>query len=171
MRIYCVIATKNRVDLLQTALNSVHSQTKPPNKIIIISDSTDSNYEEEKKLIQKTDIILKDKYKNNYAGSLNTAIDYIIKEEYLNESQFNISDIYIAFLDDDDTWRKNYLEICKQYLYDFPDFVVAGLNYITDNNEEGEKLEIPKLLKKDSFLASNPHIQGSNTFIKLETIL
>ena len=171
MRIYCVIATKNRVDLLQTALNSVHSQTKPPNKIIIISDSTDSNYKEEKKLIQKTDIILKDKYKNNYAGSLNTAIDYIIKEEYLNESQFNISDIYIAFLDDDDTWRNNYLEICKQYLYDFPDFVVAGLNYITDNNEEGEKLEIPKLLKKDSFLASNPHIQGSNTFIKLETIL
>ena len=171
MRIYCVITTKNRVELFQKALNSVHDQTKSPNKIIIISDSTDDNYEKEKKLILKTDTILRDIYERNYAGSLNTAIDYIIKEEYTNESQFNIKDIYIAFLDDDDTWRKNYLEVCRQYLYDSPDFVAAGLNYIKDNNKEGEKLEIPKILNKHSFLCSNPHIQGSNTFIKLETIL
>ena len=171
MRIYCVITTKNRVELFKRALDSVHAQTKQPNKIIIVSDSENQNFEEEKKLISKTDIILRDLYTNNYAGSLNTALDYILKEEIANESEFNLSDIYIAFLDDDDTWRKNYLEKCRQYLYDFPDFVVAGINYIKDGNKEGEKLSIPKALDKGSFLSSNPHIQGSNTFIKLETLL
>ena len=171
MRIYCVITTKNRVKLFKKALDSVYAQTKKPNKIIIVSDSENQNFEEEKKLISKTDIILRDLYTNNYAGSLNTALDYILKEEIANESEFNLSDIYIAFLDDDDTWRKNYLEKCRQYLYDFPDFVVAGINYIKDGNKEVEKLSIPKALDKGSFLSSNPHIQGSNTFIKLETLL
>ena len=171
MSIYCVIATKNRVELLQKAFNSVLEQTKKPNKIIIASDSDDNNYEQEKNLVLNKAVILRDKYERNYAGNLNTAIDYIIKEEYNNQSIFNISDIYVAFLDDDDTWRKNYLETCKKYLYDSPDFVVAGLNYIEDNNKEGKKLAVPKILNKESFLSSNPHIQGSNTFIKLETLL
>ena len=153
MRIYCVITTKNRVKLFKKALDSVYAQTKKPNKIIIVSDSENQNFEEEKKLISKTDIILRDLYTNNYAGSLNTALDYILKEEIANESEFNLSDIYIAFLDDDDTWRKNYLEKCRQYLYDFPDFVVAGINYIKDGNKEGEKLSIPKALDKGSFLS------------------
>ena len=171
MRIYCIIATKNRVELFQEALKSVHVQTKKPNKIIIISDSTDDNYEKEIKLVSKNDIIIKDEYEHNYAGSLNTALNYILKEEYINESIFNINDIYLAFLDDDDTWRENYLEICEQYLYDFPDFVVAGLFRIDDKKKEGEKLEVFKELSIENFLTSNPHIQGSNTFIKLETLL
>ena len=171
MKIYCVIATKNRLELLQKALHSVEDQTKVPNKIIIVSDSDDDIYEKEKNLILKNSILLRDKYEHNYAGNLNTAIDYIIKEEINNEQIFDISNIYIAFLDDDDTWRKNYIEICSKHLYDRPDFVVAGLNYIEDNNLEGKKLEVSKKLNIESFLASNPHIQGSNTFIRLETIL
>ena len=77
MRIYCIITTKNRVELFKRALDSVHAQTKQPNKIIIVSDSENQNFEEEKKLISKNDIILRDLYTNNYAGSLNTALDYI----------------------------------------------------------------------------------------------
>jgi len=171
MRIYCVIATKNRVELLQKALNSVHNQTKKPNKIIIVSDSDHDNYEKEKNLALNNSVILRDKYESNYAGNLNTAIDYIITEEYNNQSIFDISGIYIAFLDDDDTWRREYLETCIKYLYDAPDFVVASLNYIEDGNKDGKKLTVPKILNKESFLSSNPHIQGSNTFIKLETLL
>ena len=124
MSIYCVITTKNRVELFQKALKSVQEQTKKPNKIIVVSDSDHDNYEKEKNLALNNAVILRDKYESNYAGNLNTAIDYIIKEEYNNQSIFDISNIYIAFLDDDDTWRKNYLETCRKYLYDSPDFVV-----------------------------------------------
>ena len=53
MKIYCVIATKNRLELLQKALHSVEDQTKVPNKIIIVSDSDDDIYEKEKNLILK----------------------------------------------------------------------------------------------------------------------
>ena len=147
MKIYCVITTKNRVEFLEKALSSVRGQTKKPDQIIIASDSDDDNYKTERNFIKNnTDniVLLKDEYEHNYAGNLNTAIDYIIREEIRAQSIFDISKIYLAFLDDDDTWKNNYLEICKKYLYDSPDFVVAGLNYKKDNNKDGEKLEIPK---------------------------
>lgn len=170
MKIYSIITTKNRVELFKKALCSIREQIKKPYKIIIVSDSDNENYEKEKKLISNSEVLLRDEYEHNYGGSLNTAIDYIIKEEKNNNSIFDISNIYLAFLDDDDSWRNNYLEICKKYLYDSPDFVVAGLNYLDDNNE-GKELKVPEILNKESFLSSNPHIQGSNTFIKLETLL
>ena len=171
MKIYCIITTKNRFELFNNSFNSVQKQTKKPFKIIIVSDSDNDIYEKEKNLISTKGILLKDKYEHNYAGSLNTAIDYIINEEINNNDIFDISKIYLAFLDDDDTWRENYLETCRKYLYDSPDFVAASLNYIEDTNTKGKKLELPKTLNKDSFLDKNPHIQGSNTFIKLETLL
>ena len=170
MKVYCVITTKNRIELFKKAFNSVQEQTKKPFQIIIISDSDDSNYEKEKALISKNGILLKDEYEHNYAGSLNTAIDHIIKEE-MNNNKFDLSNIYVAFLDDDDTWRKNYLETCIKHLYDSPYFVAAYLNYIEDNNPNGKKLEVSSILNKSSFLYTNPHIQGSKTFIKLETLL
>lgn len=51
MKVYCVITTKNRIELFKKAFNSVQEQTKKPFQIIIISDSDDSNYEKEKALI------------------------------------------------------------------------------------------------------------------------
>ena len=171
MKIYSIITTKNRFDLFKNAFTSVLNQTKKPFQIIIISDSENYIYKKEKNFVAKNGVLLQDKYEHNYAGSLNTAIDYIIKEEINYNDIFDMSKIYLAFLDDDDTWRENYLETCMKYLYDYPDFVVASLNYIKDNDTKGEKLEAPKKLSKESFLASNQHIQGSNTFIRLETLL
>ena len=49
------------------------------------------------------------------------------------------------------------------------DFAITGLIY---KYEEGEKkLSIPDKLSINDFLRKNPHIQGSNTFVKLKTLL
>lgn len=50
-----------------------------------------------------------------------------------------------------------------------PDFLITGLNY--SSGEKSFPLSIPTSLNKSSFLANNPHIQGSNSFIKLSTLL
>ena len=45
MRIYAVIATKNRRILFERALISVLSQTRKSYKIVVLCDSVDNNFE------------------------------------------------------------------------------------------------------------------------------
>lgn len=167
--IIVVIATKNRPDLFALASGSVSKQTKKPSEVIVTSDSTDENKEIERSIcLYYGFTFIEDKYTHNYAGNLNTAIDYIIKAKLI-DSKEGIKDTYIAFLDDDDTWDYSYLEKCSKALKEDTDFVVAGLFYETD--EKRFPLDIPVKLTKKSFLGSNPHIQGSNTFVKMTTLL
>ncbi len=167
--VIAVVATKNRVEFLEKALYSISIQVKKPDRVIIVSDSVFENYQEEVVLAQKYNYeIIQDAYESNYAGSLNTAIDSIL-HNWITHRSFNLSNTYIAFLDDDDTWNNTYIEKCLESLNNNDDFVVSGLNYITET--KNFPLNIPTKLNKNSFLATNPHIQGSNTFIKLSTIL
>ena len=71
-------------------------------------------------------------------------------------------------MDDDDLWDEEYILSCENALND-EDFVVSGLLYC---NEQGERpLSIPHELSVESFLRGNPHLQGSNTFVKMSTLL
>ena len=99
---------------------------------------------------------------------LNTAIDNIVLRHVIHNSE-DPNEIYIAFLDDDDAWRENYIEKCSAKLISKPDFVVAGLNYHSEENDS--QLSVPSSFNKSSFLSKNPHVQGSNTFIRLATLL
>ena len=167
--IIVVVATKNRVDILQKALESITVQTKKPLDVFVTSDSTIENEIIEKNLCAKYNFhYIKDKYSHNYAGNLNTAIEYIFSK-YAYNNRYNLSNLFIAFLDDDDTWHKEYLRECWNAHAAETDIVVCGLNYHTD--EKTFPLSIPHDLTLSSFLKGNPHIQGSNTFVKFSTLL
>lgn len=163
-----IIATKNRNELLKTALDSALNQSRKLDELIVVSDSDGDCFYKDKNLCEEKCIFLKDRYTRNYAGNLNTAIDNIVLRHLIHNEE-DPDDIYIAFLDDDDSWKPNYIESCYSKLLGKPDFVVAGLNYFSEGKEF--PLTVPKELSKSSFLAKNPHIQGSNTFIKLSTLL
>lgn len=164
-----IIATKNRINLLNIAIQSVLSQTKQPDEVIIASDSDENNQLKEKKLCSNFGFtFIKNIYAKNYAGNLNSAIDYIVSSRMIEENN-SIDDIFIAFLDDDDYWHIDYLSLCSKAIKKDTDFVVAGLIYHSDNKTE--YLSIPNDLTVQSFLEKNPHIQGSNTFIRLTTLL
>ena len=173
-KIVVCIATKNRPEFLKNALDSVLNQTYLADQILVISDSDEMIFSIEKTICQDLKISNLKLFKNtekefnhNYAGSLNYGIF-----QYIN---FNINEIdrfertYFAFLDDDDTWDQNYLKKALNSIKNNEDFVVSGLNFITDHGVK--KLSIPQTLNIKSFLIKNPHLQGSNTFIKLSTLL
>jgi len=167
--IIVVVATKNRVDILQQALESISIQTKKPLDVFVTSDSTLENEIVEKNLCSKYDFhYLKDKYTHNYAGNLNTAIECIFSK-YAYDNHYDLNNLFIAFLDDDDAWHKEYLRECWDAHTAETDIVVCGLNYHTD--EKTFLLSIPHELTLNSFLKGNPHIQGSNTFVKFSTLL
>lgn len=167
MEIIAIITTKNRTELFARALQSVLSQTRRADEIIVVTDSTNENKAIEKRLIENSGVtILDDKNAHNYAGSLNTAIHYILQKNLFLQKDYK--NTYVAFLDDDDIWLNTYLEKAEKSLRG-EDFLVSGLIYC---NEDGAKrLSIPQILSVDSFLKGNPHIQGSNTFVKLDILL
>ena len=80
----------------------------------------------------------------------------------------SVDDIYIATLDDDDIWDREYLKKAEDSI-DRKDFLISGLLY--DNGKNVESLSIPQSVSISDFLSGNPHIQGSNTFVKLTVLL
>ena len=167
MKIIGVVTTKNRFEYFERAFRSAISQKRKLDQLIVVSDSEVEVKESEKRIAENASaIFLEDKYTHNYAGSLNTAIHYILEKNLFESADYERT--YLAFLDDDDFWDEEYILSCENALND-EDFVVSGLLYC---NEQGERpLSIPHELSVESFLCGNPHLQGSNTFVKMSTLL
>ena len=103
MRIAAVIVTHNRIELLPRALKSIKEQSRQPNFVYIISNSTADNFLKEQKLCADFSFQILENYRTeNYAGALNTSVEKIIRENGISE------DLYFASLDDDDEWLPNY---------------------------------------------------------------
>ena len=168
--IISLITTKNRESFCP-ALKSVTSQTRKADYLIVVSDS-DNNFvpREQKLTVRAGGVYLRKRHNHthNYAGSLNMGIDYIV-ENIVIKKGIDVDRIYLATIDDDDIWSENYLEECANALDGNSDFVVTGLNYHSGITKE--QLSIPQTLTIHSFLQGNPHVQGSNTFVKLSSLM
>ena len=139
-------------------------QTRKPDYVYIISNSTEENYESEKKMCADCGFtILKNQRTKNNAGALNTGIEEIVK-------QFGISEyVYIAFLDDDDEWLPNYLKTIEEDNNRNYDFIASEI--VRDNGLFKNYQKLPDILSMESFLKGNPGIGNSNIIVKLTTIL
>ncbi|AXG70810.1 putative glycosyl transferase [Kordia sp. SMS9] len=163
MKIIAVIATHNRCQLLKRALQSVMEQRYTPNAIFVVSDSDPQYHEAEEKICQEVPCtFLKNKRTSNYAGALNTALEAIIKVYDLTNN------LYVAFLDDDDTWHTDYLHTIIQTKQRVAIYLT---NIIRIAKDHQKKMQLPLRLSDQDFLMGNPGIGGSNTFVRLKTLL
>lgn len=78
---------------------------------------------------------------------------------------------YVAILDDDDQWDSDHLRICEVTAGSagWPDVVISGIR-MRINGEEVPR-DPPRTLFIEDFLMGNPGWQGSNTFIRLSTLI
>ena len=79
---------------------------------------------------------------------------------------------FVAILDDDDSWAETYLERCEQAIGENGlDMVAAGLVFHRYQDTETEIYHPPSSLEVGDLLVRNPHIQGSNLFVRLRNML
>jgi len=164
MKIAAVVITCNRLALLPRALNSIREQNRKPDFVLIVSNSTSENFEAEKIICNEFGyIICQNKRTNNYTGGLNQSVEEIINRFGITE------ELYFASLDDDDEWLPEYLKTIEVYNTDNFDLLIASL--LRKSQTENLLLTLPNELTEKDFLVGNPGVGGSNTFIRLTTLL
>ncbi|MCG5497543.1 glycosyltransferase family A protein [Ectothiorhodospira variabilis] len=130
MNIVAVINTFNRVSELRAALDSIESQLRKPDSVIVVDDgSTDG-----------TQVFME-----GFTKRCSLPLRYIRKENSGLYPSRNVGLIaaegdYIAFLDDDDSWRKDHLHRCEQLASKNSQATVVG-GFIS--SDDGDTLVIP----------------------------
>ncbi len=167
-----LIATKNRPESLKKALHSIVCQTTKPDTILVISDC---NCEYEKTTRQTVQEVartfphirlIQNQRTKNLSGAMNTGIETLIEDSFIPELS------YCAILDDDDEWEPEYLSCCLEKAESEKcDLVISGLIRYETQDDEGICLSIPDSLSVSDFFVGNPHVQGSNIFVRFSTLL
>ena len=163
MNFAVVILTKNRDEYLKDALRSVSTQKLKPSCVIVIENA--GSYKTKK--IVKTTFAKKQKYiykqiiKIKNVATLRNMASKIAKTEYL------------AFLDDDDYWSKNYLYQAKKNLKKKKyDMIVTNINRV--DNKRISKFTFfgsDTFFEVKDFLNKNPGTLCSNLIVKKDTFI
>lgn len=169
VHIAVLIATRDRPELLASrAIPSVVAQTRRPDLLVVVDDSNASPVQErDRRNVESSSLsgaFLLNMRTDGAAGAWNTGLDHILRRTSEPATW------YVAVLDDDDWWEPNHLEVCATVARGGADMVVSGL-VRHEGQEPGVKLSIPDALVVDDFLGGNPHVQGSNLFVKLDVLL
>lgn len=163
-----IISVTRKELLLRVALPSVLMQTKLPDNVYLVSDTEDDILVSEAKELSSGRVPMKfllNQREKNVSGAMNTALSEILADGYDPHTTF------VATLDDDDWWEKDYLEACYNAAIPDMDWVVPGIIRHESVSGEVKYLSIPDNLTEKAFLRGNPHVQGSNLFIRLSRIL
>lgn len=150
-----IIPTHNRPFFLRRAILSVINQSVVF-EIIVIDDSSSRCKNKNVEIIKRFPSI-------NYFSIDTKGVSY---SRNFGASQAKSK--YIAFLDDDDYWLKDYLESCLELAETkFSNLILTGFLEERNGILTEEKIPFPTLVKNDFFI-KNPGIRGSNIFILRE---
>ncbi len=149
-----VIPTYNRCELLKRAIDSVINQSLDDWELIIVDNYSTDN----------TKMLVKN-YKNQkikYFQVKNLGV--IAKSRNLGIKKSKGE--FIAFLDSDDWWYSNKLEVILKYITDY-DFIYHDMDVYVDNKKTKEKLRVRNLkspIFDDLMVNANAIINSSVVF-------
>lgn len=167
--IAALIPTHDRPELLsQRSLAPIARQTRTPDYLVIVDDSSPTHRAANRRVSQGFSfpatrvVYLENSRTPGLSGAVNTALIWL---------QAEAPSVSVALLDDDDAWAPTYLERCEGAIAENDlDMVAAGIIY-HGPDAEARHLHSPEQLDVGELLVRNPHIQGSNLFVRLEKML
>lgn len=161
-KISVIIPTRLRLKLLKTALKSVLKQTEKPFEIIVVDDASD------KKVLE---------YIKNLKRNTKIRILYIARKNYKENSSPESINLgfkkskseFLAILDDDDYWKKDYLKECKKIIKkENCHLIISPINNIYKKKKIFVR-KVPTIFNLQDWLTYNPGLICSNIFIKART--
>ncbi len=155
VKISCIIPTCDRYDLLIETLNSVINQTKKPLEIIIVNNGK-LNLEE---IETKSDLI-----------KIYNIIEYAGVSQALNFGASIAKGEYIAFLEDDDLWEKNYIKNISDAISPTYQIYVSRIDKLYKNKIYKYKNATNKIDLKN-LLIKNPGINISNLCVNKKSFM
>ena len=170
-----LVATADRTTLLESrALPSIAAQSLPPDRVVVVDDSTGDAAERNERLVRSwrppgtgtVDFLLNRRTKGA-AGAWNSGLDHLLR----TCGEPGPERIYVAILDDDDRWSQLHLETFLKTAETFDlDMVAAPFRRI-EEDAAPRRVAPPPTLDATDFLADNPGIQGSNMVCRLSVLL
>ncbi|MBM3853630.1 MAG: glycosyltransferase family 2 protein, partial [Verrucomicrobia bacterium] len=167
-----LVATCNRPGLLaQRSLTAIQEQSRCPDYLVVVDDSEppqradNRNIVNDLRLRASRIVYLTNTRTQGASGAWNTGL------EWLRRHAGPPHDVIVAILDDDDEWEPDHLQVCTEAAESRSlDMVASAIVRIT--GEAADRTQIPPpFLDAGLFLVGNPHIQGSNLFVRLSAIL
>ena len=159
MKITAIITTFNRSNLLPRAIRSVMAQTRKVSEILIVDDSTcERHLNRNKQIVQEYD---------------NSRLVYLKNEKNIgvnpsrNIGLHNANSDFVMFLDDDDEWRNNRVEVLSNSYED-------KFSYVTTLNLNKTSAGYHYFRRKSEITLSNilyGNFSGHMPLIKLDRIL
>lgn len=152
-----------RKGLLLKAINSIINQSNKPKEVILVDNNKNLNNRFLIKKFNDNSSINFKYFKFTKKGGAFGVRNFIVKK---------ISTPYVAFLDDDDFWDKDYLlEFSKLNNYKKYDLILTNTNFI----QNGKKNEIFHIDERDFTIEKiglyNPGIRSSATIVKTKSFL
>lgn len=149
------------------AVASMATQSRRLDALVLVIDSDAADPELQPELANVMAVtpvhVLANAAMPGAAGSWNTGISFVAAH-WPGRS-------YVAMLDDDDAWDADHVQTCMEHAraHAWSDVVVSGLRMV----KAGVEIPRPPVsrLAVCDFLTGNPGWQGSNTFIRLDTLL
>ena len=168
-KVYILLATFNRADLLVETLESIREQTYGNWECIIIddhsTDNTDDIVEKYRKEDSRFSYFLKSReYSRGLSGSRNQGLDIAKRKEAE----------YIQFFDDDDIMHPGKLEVQINILLSNPryDFSIAGTKNFWKveelKAEEQQELQLKTLSLKEAYLTGQIKFVAQSCLFRLK---
>jgi len=141
-----VIPCYNCKGTIKRAVDSVWAQTWRPEEVIIVDDGSD----------EETKLYLRDLVKNYETGWIKL-IEHDVNRgpgSARNTGWDNATQLYVAFLDSDDSWHPRKIEIQYNFMRSNPEFVITGHKVKVLKNdympfpEHSEKVRFRKISAK-----------------------
>ena len=155
-KISCIIPTHNRDEFLKDAINSVIEQTQPPIEISVLNNLPNKQTREVVEEFKKKSPIPINYIEHNMNGK--GSISY-------NLGAAKSKGDYVAFLDDDDMWEKNYLEKMSIFISSRKSKITYAWFNKLKNNQKTPYKKLKENLKMHDFLLRNPGSTVSNLIV------
>ena len=163
VKVSVILPTYNRADIIPRAIKTVLRQTMPDFELFVIDDASTDNTESVVRSFEDPRI----RYIKRTVNHLELYHETGESDNPRNDGLKQAVGQYIAYLDSDDMYRTDFLEVMSEFMDEHPDVGLAYCDAIWHRHLEGE----PEMANCNLSVAFGPKIMTIRNIIRTLTVM